>query len=233
MSSFANQAGQLADQLTAAGLPAAAATLIANILGNSVQTLKHSGEIVHDTTPQGLRQVTPESRTQRLTNIDFLEGDPDYRRQAVKNDESRQSPSPYDAVVRSQSPQESQSSLSKTSSGVFTDVSPSGQSAAINLRVKGGGTFPVLDHATNTVLAKTLRVESDGFVRLQLEDRTEEVVIKAGFGPGGTNRGDAQAINIVSDIEISPDLIVFKRKKIFAWVVGEDQDAIIRLVECP
>lgn len=231
MSSFANQAGQLADHLTAAGLPAAAATIIANILGNSVQTLRHSGEMIHDTTPQGLRQVSPESRQHVLTNIDFREGDPDYRRQATQDSEQRPLPQPNSTVVRSQSPQESQSSLSRTTSGVFTEVAPAGDSSAINLRIKGGGTFPVLDHATNTILAKRLRAESDGIVRLQIEEGPEEVAIKAGFGQGGRG-GGLKSIPVVTEITADESGIYFKVKRIAAWVEDDLEDYFIRLGDC-
>lgn len=232
MSSFADQGGQLRGSLIEAGLPAAAATILSNILANSVQTLRHSGEMIHDKTPQGLRHVTPESRTHTLTNIDFRDGDPDYRRQFVQDDERRPATSPSSTVVRSQSPQQSSSSLSRTSSGMFTEVAPAGEASAINLRVRGGGSFPVLDHGTNTILAKQLRAESDGLVRLQLEERTEEVVLKAGFGPGA-GKGEAKEISVVTDIELTPDTLYFYRTKVLVWVVGEGEPTIIPLTGCP
>lgn len=231
MSSFANQVGQLENSLTAAGLPAAASTIIAQILGNGVQTLRHSGEMIHDKTPQGLRQVTPEARTHVFPELDFRQADPDFRRQVAEDSESRAAPVQSSTVVASRSPQASPSSLSRTTSGTFTEVSPSGDSSVVNLRVQGGGSFPVLDHGTNTVRAKTLRTESDGLVRIQLEDRADEVVIKGGFGPGA-GKGEAKEISVVTDIEQTPQGIYFYRKKILAWVVSDDEPILIALADC-
>lgn len=232
MSSFANQGGQLRGSLIEAGLPAAAATILANILANGVQPLRHSGEITHDTTPQSLRQVTPEARTHSLKNLDFRDDDPDFRRQVIQDDEGRPKPVPNSTVVTTRSPQESASSLSNTSPGSFTDVSPSGDSSTVSLRIRGGGDFPVLDHATNTIIGKNIRTESDGMVRLQVENRAEEIVFKAGI-VGGAGRGAAQIIPVVTGVSYRPfEGLSFYYTNIWAWVIEEGAEFNIPVREC-
>ena len=89
----------------------------------------------------------------------------------------------------------------------------------------------MLDHATNTILAKRLRTDSDGLVRLQLEERTEEVVLKAGFGPSA-GQGEAKEITVLTDVSMDDSGIYFKRKRILAWVVRDDEDYVITLADC-
>lgn len=230
MSSFANQGGQLRGSLIEAGLPAAAATIIANIFANSVQTMRHDGQLVHDTTPSGLRQVTPESRTHTLTNLDFREGDPDYRRQSSQDSEDRPRPIPNSTVVESRSPQESTSSLSRVAGGAFTDITPSGDSSTVTLRIKGSGNFPVLDYATNSIIAKSFRAESDGFVRLQIEERPNEVVFRASTNTGS---GAMKPIDVLTDLRFTGNYLVATRSTILVPVLDDAAPASVPVVECP
>jgi hypothetical protein len=229
MSSFANQAGQLRASLVSAGLPAAAATIIANILGNSVQTMRQSGEIIQDSTPQGLRQVTPDDRTHRLTNIDFRESDPDYRKLRTSASEQRLPPVQQNTVVGSLSPQQTDSAF-RVKGGSFINVQPAGDTASVGLRIVGPGDCVFRDLANDTLVARSLRAESDASDRSRLrffiEPRSDEVVFRL-------STVNTASIPVVTDVSLTAEGIVVQRKTVQAWVAGDLPPTVIPVGPCP
>lgn len=230
MSSYAEQGGQLRGSLIEAGLPAAAATIIANIFANGVQTMRQGGEVIHDQTPPGLRQVTPSDRTHRLTNLDFRDGDADYRRQRVQDSERADRPAPQSTVVGTLPPQQTASSY-RLSSGDYTTVEPSGDTAKVNLRVNGSGDCLFRDPSANMLVAKKLRAECGGAdqSRMQffIEPRPDELVFKLAT----TN---VESVQVVTDVSYSDGVgIVVTYKTIGAWVVSSDTSKTIPVSDCP
>jgi hypothetical protein len=229
MSSFAAQGGQLRGSLIAAGLPAAAATIISNILANSVQTLRHNGEIVHDQTPSGLRQVTPDARTHRLTNLDFRDGDPDYRRQRSSDSEGRQRSTQQDTVTTSVAPQQTVSSF-RIKGGDYTSVDPAGDTAVVNLRVAGAGDCMFRDPANNLLVGKDLRAESDASdlsrLRFFIERRPDEVVFKL-------STSNVSTVDVITGVDLTANALVFHRKTVYAWAGSDLPDIVIPIGPCP
>ena len=163
----------------AAGLPAAAATQISNILSNCAQTLKHAGVIEHDKTPAALRMVTPEVRRQQLPNLDFRQADPDYRSPATPESEERQAPQQAPAVEASQAPQQTTSTF-RVAGGPFVAAEGAGEAVRVGLRVQGFGRIATLDPPNNSIVGKTIRAASGSgdsdFVRFFIEETGQEIV---------------------------------------------------------
>ena len=229
MSSYADQGGQLRGSLIEAGLPSAAATIIANIFANSVQTMRQGGEVIHDQTPQGMRQVTSSDRTHRLTNLDFRDGDPDYRRQRVQDSESAERPVPQNTINVTLPPQQTQSTY-RISSGDYTNVESAGDTAKVNLRVNGSGDCMFRDPSANMLVAKKLRAECGGddqaLLRFFVEQRPDEVVWKL-----STN--NLQKMQVVTDINYSSEGILIRRATVLAWLVSDDPTTALPVSECP
>ena len=229
MSSFAAQGGQLRGSLISAGLPAAAATILSNILANSVQALRHNGEIIHDQTPPGLRQVSPDDRTHRLTNLDFRDGDPDYRRQRSSDSEQRTRAIQADTVNISVAPQQTVASF-RIKGGAYTSVEPAGDSAAVSLRVAGAGDCMFRDPANNLLIGKNLRAECDASdlsrLRFFIERRPDEVVFKL-------STSNVSTVDVVTGVEWTAAGIVFHRKTIYAWVGADLPDVVLPVGPCP
>jgi len=230
VSSYANQGGQLRGSLIEAGLPANAATIIANIFANSVQTMRQGGEVIHDQTPQGMRQVTSSDRTHRLTNLDFRDGDPDYRRQRVQDSESAGRAKPQNTSNVTLPPQQTLSTY-RIASGDYTNVESAGDTAKVNLRVNGSGDCMFRDQSANMLVAKKLRAEcgGDDQSRLQffIEARPDEMVFKL-----STN--NMKKMQVVTDVSYQDGVgIVVTKATIWAWLYTEDGSATIPVSDCP
>lgn len=230
MSSYANQGGQLRGSLIEAGLPAAAATIIANIFGNSVQTMRQGGEVIHDQTPHGMRQVTPSDRTHRLTNLDFRDGDADYRRQRVQDSERAERPVQQSTVIGTLPPQQTQSAH-RISSGEYTNVEAAGDTAKVNLRVNGSGDCLFRHPSANMLVAKTLRAECGGDDRSRMqffiEPRADEMVFKL-------STTNVQSVQVVTDVTYEEGVgIVVKYATVGAWLVSTDPQKTIPVSDCP
>lgn len=230
MSSYADQGGQLRGSLIEAGLPAAAATIISNIFANSVQTLRQGGEVIHDQTPQGMRQVTPSDRTHRLTNLDLRDADPDYRRQRVQDSERADRFSPQNTVNVTLPPQQTQSAY-RISSGSFTAVEASGDTAKVNVKVNGSGDCLFRDQSANTLVGKTLRAECGGDdqarLRFFVERRPDELVWKL-------STTNMKKMQVVTDVSYQEGVgIVVTKSTVWAWLYTDDGSTTIPVSDCP
>lgn len=216
--------------LIEAGLPSAAATILANIFANSVQTMRQGGEVIHDQTPQGMRQITPSDRAHRLTNIDFRDGDADYRRQRVQDSERAVRPVPQSTVNTTLPPQQTQSAY-RISSGDYTTVESAGDTAKVNLRVNGSGDCLFRDQSANMLVAKKLRAECGGGdqSRLQffVEPRADEMVFKL-------STVNVQSVRVVTDVTYEEGVgIVVKYATVGAWLVSSGPQQTIPVSDCP
>lgn len=230
MSGFSDQGGQLRGSLIEAGLPAAAATIIANILANGVQTLRHGGEVIHDQTPTGLRQVTSDDRTHRLKNLDFRDGDPDYRRPQSKSSEEADKPTPADTVVVSTSPQQSAESY-RVAGGAYIDATPAGNAVSVGLRVSGAGDCLFRDAANNVIVGKRLRAECDASdnsrLRFFIESRADENVFKIALQ-------NIAPLRVVTGITYVPRVgFQISYSNIYAWAEQSDAADTIPVTPYP
>lgn len=179
MSGFNLQGGQIRGALVAAGLPAAAATQISNILSNCAQTLQHAGPIIHDQTPANLRMVTPDARRHTLPNLDFRQSDPYYRQPKAQESEERKPIQQTSVVQTSVAPQQTESTF-RVLGGPYTAAAGTGDSVQVGLRVQGYGRVATLDPPSNTIVGKNLRAASDsgdnGRLRFYIEETGQEIV---------------------------------------------------------
>lgn len=225
MSSFNLQAGQIRGALLAAGLPAHQATAIANILGNSAQTLRHTGEVVYDRTPANLRQVSPDDRKHSLQGLDFRPGDPDFRPPRVLGSEQQSRPQQESTVLEPLAPQQTTGAF-RLNGGAFTEVSGTGDSAKINLRVQGaGGGALFADPQSNTLVSKAVRAETngDGYIQFYVEDNGDSAVWKLVF-----DSNTFQPRWVVTDVQYIPGTgLVITKQLLSAWFVGQPQNDVI------
>lgn len=184
MAGFGEQRQQLRLALVAAGLSPDAATQIANILGNSAQGLRHAGPVEVDSTPADLRQVGPEQRKQRFLNLDFRDGDPDYRPQRTAPSEERREKEPEPNIVPVVAPQSTDATF-RVAPGSITDVAGDGRAAQVNVRNTVAGRpvagLPVamLDSQANQLVGKAPRAQvgqNDGTARLDIQENGREVL---------------------------------------------------------
>lgn len=204
MSSYNLQAGQIRGALIAAGLPAVAATNIANILGNAAQTMRHAGALEHDRTPASMRLVDPDTRKHSLTHVDFRPADPDYRAERASASEGTARPAPESPVVVAVAPQQTPAQQ-RVLAGAFMDVAAAGQAARVGVRVAGAGSMLFADQRANNLVARSYRAEANGFgadVRMFIETNNQEVVWKLQMNEaaGQYERG----VEVVTDVKMIP-----------------------------
>lgn len=178
--SFQLQQAAIAAELRKAGIPADAANRLASILGNSVQQVR-SGPQTQDLTPSAMRKITPHVRKYHLQNVDFLEGDPDYRQAQTQPSEDRKKSAQASTVRSDTAPQQSRDSY-RVGQGEFTQVRTEGDRVSVGLRVKKTGSFVTQDPTSGTLVGRNIRVQSKtgdkGLIRLSMEEAGSDVVIK-------------------------------------------------------
>jgi hypothetical protein len=219
MSGFSAQRQQLQQALVAAGLSPDNATAIANILGNGIQQLRHSGPVTVDNTPRDLRYVTKDGRTLRFPNLDFREGDPDYRQKRVEDSEQKPETEPEPNVLVGLSPQQVQAQF-RVAPGAFTEVVGNGQAAQVNVRHNVAARPPkglplaLLDAARNIFVGKAPRTSvgpNDGTASLEIRENEREVVWDLQM----LNRAD---YDVVTGVEYVPGRgLEVTYSKIKAW----------------
>ena len=178
--SFQNQHGSIANELRKLGMSVDAATRLASILGNPNQPTR-TGPQTQDLTPEALRYVTGQTRKLQLSNLDFFEGDPDFRRPRSANNQEAVRPSPVSSVRTSVAPQATNSSLGVAAGG-FTSVKSQGDSVHVGLNLKNTGNLVSADQGGDQLVGKTLRVDAesleDSGITASLENYGNEMTIR-------------------------------------------------------
>jgi hypothetical protein len=232
---FSEQREQLRQALAAAGLPPDAATRIANILGNSAQSMRHAGDVTFDNTPADLRMVGPQQRKLRFPHLDFREGDPDHRPKRTAPSENKKEKEPEPNVVQVYAPQQYDANF-RVANGVLTEVTGDGQSAAVNVRnvvaarPPGGLPLAMLDSQANQFVGKAPRAQvaaNDGTARLDIQETGQEMLWNLQM----LNRAD---YDVVTKIEFIPGKgleITYDRIK--AWNQNNERVETIPTVDQP
>lgn len=227
--SFSLQGSQIRASLVGAGLPADAATTIANVLSNAVQTLRHAGDVEVDRTPSNLRLVTPDDRKHSLKNLDFRAGDPDHRQtQAnVAGSEERREPEPEPAVLVERSPQRDQAPF-RVAGGAYTDTNAQGDAVRVDLRLRGNGDCAFIEPRANTLIGKSLRAEAgggdDGRLRFFIEQTEREAIWKLQLI-------NVQKVRVVSDIQYQQGRgLVVSYRDIETWSYSKPSIEVIPVV---
>lgn len=221
MAGFSEQREKLRKTLISSGLSADAAARIANVLGNGEQSLRHSGEVTIDTTPKDLRQVDGTKRKQRFPNLDFRDGDPDYRRRRTSKSERRRKKKRAPNVTSSSPPQADPSGATiGLVPGPLTDIGCVDGNAAVGVRhIPRGrpvGRLPVamVDAASDAFVSKSPKAKvapRDGSLRLDIRENNSELIWDLQL----RNRVD---LEVVSKIEYVPNVgLVITYAKLKTW----------------
>jgi hypothetical protein len=219
MAGFSEQRAAILDALVGAGLGMEASTQIANILGNSIQEMRHAGPVALDSTPPDLRQVSAAERKVRFTNLDVRLNDPDHRPQRVAPSENRKDKEPEPNVTVVIPPQQTDATF-RIANGSLTEVAGDGQAAAVNVRNVVAGRPPaglpitMLDSQANQLVGKAPQarvLHNDGTARMDLRETGRDVTWQLQM----LNRED---YDVVTDVEYLPGKglrITYERIK--AW----------------
>lgn len=235
MSSFSEQRRQLQAALVSAGMDPSAAAQIANILGNSAQSMRHAGPLEIDSTPADLRMVTPQARKLRFPNLDFRDGDPDYRQPRVASSEERTEKEPEPNVTPVIAPQQTNANF-RVAPGSLTDVAGNGQNArvdvrnVVNARPVQGLPLTMLDSQANQLVGKAPRAQvgqNDGSARLDIQENNREVVWNLQM----LNRAEYDVVTKIEYVDGKGLQVTYERIK--AWDQQKERVDTIPVVDQP
>ena len=221
--SFSLQHRQLAGALEGAGLCPKAAGQIAGILCNGAQELRHAGPMIHDTTPPSMRRITPDIRKHQLPNLDFEEGDPDFRRPKIEPSENEPPVTPPPNVTVTVAPQQEGGGV-PVRGGNLSEANIAGAGVRVDVRAKvarkpaDGLPMAMIDQQSNRLVGKRLRANvTDGGGRLQAEVRedNEDVSVNLSFK-------NLQDYDVVTGVEYVPGSgLRVTSEKVTAWNARE------------
>ncbi len=168
---------KLSAALRDAGLQSSAANQIASAIFNAVP---RSPQAV-DTTDPGMRSVGPQERAGQFPNLDFREGDPDFRPQRGTSSENRPRPTQLKSLQENLSPQQKRDP-SGIKGGSFTETKSRGDNTTVGLKLETTGKILTVNEGSESLVGKNLRMDSknsqEGGVRFFLEEIGNEIVLK-------------------------------------------------------
>lgn len=193
---------QLSAALRDAGLPSSAANQVASVIFNSVP----KSPPVIDTTDEDMRTVGSAKRKGQFTNLDFLEGNPDYKPRRGQLSEDRPRPTQLKSLQENLSPQQKKDP-SGIKSGKFTETTSRGDNTTVGLKLEATGQILTINEGSESLVGKNLRLDSknsqEGGVRFFLEEIGNEIVLKLdiNFNLLAKTVGDELGIQTVIDPE--------------------------------
>jgi len=176
--SYQNQMAQLISELQKAGIPRKNSVAIGRILGNSLQEMRRGPETKDVTNPK-MRQVDGNRRTQQFTNIDFPQGDPDYRKTRKQLSENKPRPTQASTVQSDKDPNTTANSFN-VSSGPFVQVEPSAEGVEVGLRIVGTSPIMTQDAESGAIIGKRIRCNAGqqaALINFNLEPRDDEYIL--------------------------------------------------------
>ena len=157
--SYQNQMAQLISELQKAGIPRKNAVAIGRILGNSLQEMRRGPETKDVTNPK-MRSVDSTGRKQQFKNIDFLQGDPDYRK--LKKELSENKPNPVQpGTVQSDKDPTQTDNYFNVESGPFVQVEPKAEGVEVGLRIVGTQPIMCQDAESGSIMESVFVVMLD------------------------------------------------------------------------
>jgi hypothetical protein len=222
------QFGSLTQAFVRAGLKADIAAEIAYILANPSQEVLTGPQTV-DTTPRGMRMVTPEDRKYVLRNLDFRDADPDHRKQRIPMTEDKPRPQPPSTVRETQAPQQTESKFNVDTGG-FTEARSTGDSVQVGLRIRGPEqSVATIDSAGNSLVGKSIRAETDASgLRFFIESSGEELVWKL----QSVGTGETGGIEVVTDVRLSSSGLEITKQRLVVFKSGDPTTDIIPVDSC-
>ena len=176
--SYQNQMAQLIAELQKAGIPRKNAVAIGRIFGNSLQEMRRGPETKDVTNPK-MRAVGPEGRKQQFKNIDFLQGDPDYRKLKKQLSENKLKPTQPGTVQNDKDPTQTDNYFN-VESGPFVQVEPKAEGVEIGLRIVGTQPIMTQDAESGAIVGKRIRCnagQQTGLINFNLEPRDDEYIL--------------------------------------------------------
>ena len=176
--SYQNQMAQLVAEFQKAGLPRKNAVAIGRILGNSLQEMRRGPETKDVTNPK-MRAVGPEGRKQQFKNIDFLEGDPDYRKLKKQLSENKPKPTQPGTVQNDKDPTQTDNYFN-VESGPFVQVEPKAEGVEVGLRIVGTQPIMCQDAESGSIIGKRIRCnagQQTALINFNLEPRDDEFIL--------------------------------------------------------
>ena len=228
-----NQMAQLIAEFQKAGLPRKNAVAIGRILGNSLQEMRRGPETKDLTNPK-MRQVGKTKRKQQFKDIDFLEGDPDYRKFKKQLSEDKKEPKQASTVQGDKDPNTTEDSFG-VSGGSFVEVESQGEGVEVSLNVVG--THPIMcqDAESGTIIGKKLRAnagQKNAGINFYVEAREDEFILNLAFDLTqlalaleealltdeeleqitGLPGGGSTLANAIIDVQLTPNGLCFTKR---------------------
>ncbi len=176
--SYQNQMAQLIAEFQKAGLPRKNAVAIGRILGNSLQEMRRGPETKDVTNPK-MRAVNSTGRKQQFKNLDFLEGDPDYRKLKKTLSENKPPPTKPGTVQQDKDPTQTDNYFN-VESGPFVQVEPKAEGVEIGLRIVGTQPIMCQDAESGAIIGKRIRCnagQQTALINFNLEPRDDEFIL--------------------------------------------------------
>lgn len=169
---------QLVSEFQKAGLPRKNAVAIGRILGNSLQEMRRGPETKDVTNPK-MRQVDGNRRTQQFKNIDFPQGDPDYRKLKKEPSENKPKPTQPGTVQNDKDPIQTDNYFN-VGSGPFVQVEPNAEGVEVGLRIVGTQPIMCQDAESGAIIGKRIRCnagQQTALINFNLEPRDDEFIL--------------------------------------------------------
>lgn len=176
--SYQNQMAQLIAEFQKAGLPRQNAVAIGRIFGNSLQEMRRGPETKDVTNPK-MRSVNPTGRKQQFKNLDFREGDPDYRKLKKTLSENKLPPTKPGTVQQDKDPTQTDNYFN-VESGPFVQVEPKAEGVEIGLRIVGTQPIMCQDAESGAIVGKRIRCnagQQSALINFNLEPRDDEFIL--------------------------------------------------------
>lgn len=176
--SYQNQMAQLIAEFQKAGLPRQNAVAIGRILGNSLQEMRRGPETKDVTNPK-MRAVDSTSRKQQFKNLDFLQGDPDYRKLKKQLSENKPKPTQPGTVQNDKDPTQTDNYFN-VESGPFVQVEPKAEGVEVGLRIVGTQPIMCQDAESGSIIGKRIRCnagQQTALINFNLEPRDDEFIL--------------------------------------------------------
>ena len=176
--SYQNQMAQLVSEFQKAGLPRQNAVAIGRILGNSLQEMRRGPETKDVTSPR-MRQVTGQRRKQEFKNLDFQQGDPDYRKGTKQSSENKPRPVRPSTVQDDKDPVKTDNYFN-VEAGPFVIVEPNSEGVEVGLRIVGTEPIMTQDSESGAIVGKRIRCnagQQEGLINFNLESRDDEYIL--------------------------------------------------------
>ena len=126
-----------------------------------------------------MRSVDSTGRKQQFKNIDFLQGDPDYRKLKKQLSEDKPKPTQPGTVQNDKDPTQTDNYFN-VESGPFVQVEPKAEGVEVGLRIVGTQPIMCQDAESGSIIGKRIRCnagQQTALINFNLEPRDDEFIL--------------------------------------------------------